>query len=468
MKILLVQPNPRCCNISFACSNIPLGPLYVAAALRKAGYGQVEFLDARMLRLNLKAVSKKIQDFSPGLVGLTGLSSEAAEIRKLAEAAKAAAPGCRVVVGGPCATSDPAGTLNDPHVDFVVVGEGERTACELAGALERGTPLEAVAGLGFKKDGRAVLNPPRPFIENPDEIPFPAWELADIERYFHLWNRHSQNAFIVSERVMPLVTSRGCPYGCTFCHNIFGKKTRFRSVENVLGEIEELVGKYGAKDIEILDDIFNLDLPRAKKICDEIVRRGIKINISFPNGLRADRMDEELVVKLKRAGAYLAVYAIETASPRIQKQIKKNLDLEKAARIVRFTAEQGITTAGFFMLGFPGETKEEMETTINYAVGHPFHFANFFYVTPRPNTELYETLAKDGARLGSAVGGDYFLYSVNLSAVPDTEFRRMREDAYDRFYFRRPLHLLRGIARIPNKLHTLKLLARAYIFRRWA
>lgn len=466
MKILLIQPNPRYCSIAFACSNIPLGPLHIAAALKAAGHDRVEFLDARMLRLSRKAAAGRIRAFAPDLVGITGLTSEAPEIYSLAAAAKAASPGCKVVVGGPGATSDPSALLGDACVDFVVFGEGEATACELAGALERGTPVDGIAGLGHKKDGRAVLNPPRPFIENADDIPPPAWEAADIERYFHLWNRHSQNPFIVSERVMPLITSRGCPYGCTYCHNIFGKKTRFMSVPAVLREIEKMVDKYGVRDIEILDDIFNLDLERAKAICDEIVRRGIKINISFPNGLRADRMDEELIVKLKRAGAHMAVYAIETASPRLQKQIKKNLDLEKAARMVRFTAAQGITTAGFFMLGFPGETREEILSTIKFARDLPFQFANFFYVTPRPNTELYDTVVKDGGHVNT--GGDYFLFSGNLSAVPDEEFRRMRKKAYDMFYFRRPLHLLRAIARIPNKLHVLKLLARAYVFRRWA
>ena len=130
-------------------------------------------------------------------------------------------------------------------------------------------------------------------------------------------------------------------------------------------EIELLVEKYKIGEIEIVDDIFNIDLPRAKQICDEIIRRKLKIKISFPNGLRVDRMDEELVLKLKQAGTHLLDYAIETGSPELQKRIGKNLDLAKAREIIKLTAAQGIFTGGFFMLGFPDETKEQMLATVN-------------------------------------------------------------------------------------------------------
>jgi len=467
MKILLIQPNPRYCAVSFTCSSIPLGPLYIAAALRQAGHTQLQFVDARMLRLNLKKVTERIRNFAPDMVGITGLSSEAKEIHKLAAAARTAAPGCRVVVGGPYATSSPAEALEDPSIDFVVIGEGEKTACALAAALEGGTPLEAVDGLGFKKDGCPVINQRRAAIEEVDDLPFPAWDLAEIEKYFRLWNRHSQNPFIVSERVMPLFTSRGCPYGCVYCHNIFGKKARLRSVPDVVREIKLLVEHYGAGEIEVVDDIFNIDLPRAKAICDEIVRLGLKVKISFPNGLRVDQMDEELILKLKQAGTHLVVYAIESASPRVQRQIMKNIDLEKAARIIKFTAAQGIIVGGFFMFGFPDETREEMLSTIKFARELPFDLANFFYVTPRPGTALYETAVKGNAALEKVHNGDYFRFSVNLSAVPEEEFRLMRDKASEAFYHR-PLHFLRVLLLVPNKVYVLKLFIRAFFLRCWA
>ena len=456
MKILLIQPNPRGYYDWPVCANIPLGLLYIAAALREAGCGEITILDARLENLNLEQISWRIENAAPDIVGITGLSTEAAAVHALAGLARKTMPRCKVVIGGPYAITSPEEALHDPDIDFAVLGEGERTVCELVAALERGGTLAGIAGLAFKEGGLPVINPRRAAIEEIDAIPFPAWDLLNMEEYFQLWVRHSQNPFPASERVMPLFTSRGCPYGCIFCHNIFGKKTRLRSVASVMAELDLLVKKYKVGEIEIIDDIFNIDLPRAKQICDEIIRRKLKLKLSFPNGLRVDRMDEELVLKLRKAGAHLMAYAIETGSPAVQKRIGKNLDLEKARRMVKFTAAQGIFLGVFFMLGFPDETKEEMLSTVNFAMELPFHQANFFYVTPRPNTALYEIAAKRGGGLETAGQSHYFKFSVNLSAVPDEELKRIMELAGSGFY-NRLSQKWRIVRDVPNKLHILKL-----------
>ncbi|HNW43291.1 MAG TPA: radical SAM protein [Elusimicrobiales bacterium] len=467
MKILLIQPNPRTFSFRPVCASLPLGLLYVAAALRQAGCGEVSVLDARMLRLNHKEISARIRDLAPDLVGLTGMSTEAEFIHALARLAKEAAPRCKVVVGGPYATTSPEEAVGDPNIDFAVLGEGEGTACELAAALAQGGEVAGLAGLAYKKDGRPAVNPRRPVIEDIDSLPMPAWDLVDVEKYFHLWVRHSQNPFPYSERIMPLFTSRGCPYGCVYCHNIFGKKTRLRSVDSVLREIELLVEKYGVGEIEITDDIFNIDLPRAKAICDGIVRRGIKIKISFPNGLRVDRMDEELVLKLRAAGTHALAYAIESGSPAVQRRIGKNLDLEKARQIIRFTYAQGIIVCGFFMLGFPDETKEELLSTARFAREVPFHQANFFFVTPRPNTALYEMARNKISAQKADTGANYFNFSVNLSAVSDSDLRDIMEEAGNSFYHR-PVQFLRVLSNVPNKLYLFKVVARYFFLRGWA
>ncbi|MEI7528021.1 MAG: radical SAM protein [Elusimicrobiota bacterium] len=464
MKILLIQPNPRACYAWPVCASIPLGLLYVAAALRKAGFGDAAVLDARMQRLGHGEISRRIKEFSPDLVGITGMSTEAGEIHALARLARAADARCRVVVGGPYATTSPEAAVADPDIDFAVTGEGESTVCELAAALERGGGISGLAGLAYKKDGLPVVNPRREAIEDIDGLPLPAWDLLDMEKYFHLWVRHSQNPFPADQRIMPLFTSRGCPYGCVYCHNIFGKKARLRSVGSVLREIELLVGKYKAGEIEIIDDIFNIDLPRAKRICDEIIRRGIKVKLSFPNGLRVDRMDAELVRKLRAAGTHLLAYAIESGSPAVQRTMGKNLDLEKAREIIKLTAAQGILIGGFFMLGFPDETKEQMLATVNFARELPFHQANFFYVTPRPGTALYEMAAKKTAGLEKAERSNYFRFSVNLSAVSDEELKEMMRRAEAGTYGR-PYQLLKALISVPDKLYLMKLLLRAFFLR---
>ena len=467
MKILLIQPNPRSCYALPACSSIPLGLLYIAAALRQAGFGLLAVLDARMERLGHKKVSARIRAFAPDIVGITAMSTEAPEAHNLARLAREAAHGCKVVVGGPYAITSPEEVLNDPNIDFAVMGEGEETVCELAAALESGGDLSAIQGLAYKKDGRPVINPRRAMIADLDAMPFPAWDLLDIERYFGLWARHSQNPFPASDRIMPLFTSRGCPYSCIYCHNIFGKKARLRSVENVMREIELLVEKYKVGELELTDDIFNIDLPRAKKICDEIIRRGIKVKLSFPNGLRVDRMDAELVLKLKAAGTHLLAYAIEAGSPAVQKRIGKNLDLEKAREIIKLTAAQGIFIGGFFMLGFPGETKEEMLATAAFARDLPFHQANFFFVTPKPNTPLYEMAGGKARGLEKAAHANYFRFSVNLSAVSDEELQEIMDQAGTGFYDRLAQQW-KIVRDVPNKPYILKLLFRAFFLRRWA
>ncbi|PIU17959.1 MAG: hypothetical protein COT18_11490 [Elusimicrobia bacterium CG08_land_8_20_14_0_20_59_10] len=467
MKILLIQPNPRGYYAWPVCACIPLGLLYIAAALRRTEGRQIEIMDARCENLGQKAIAARITQFAPDVVGITGLNPEASAVLAVASLAKKAAPACKVIVGGPYAITSPEEALFCPDIDFAVLGEGEETACALIEALETGSlKFAAIDGLAFRENGLVVVNKRRAPIEDIDGIPFPAWDLVNVKKYFGLWVRHSQNPFPASQRIMPVFTSRGCPYGCIFCHNIFGKKTRLRSVESVMREIELLVEKYRIGEIEIIDDIFNIDLPRAEKICDEIIRRGIKIKLSFPNGLRVDTMDEELLLKLKKAGLHLLAYAIESGSPAVQKRMGKHLNLEKAARMARFTNEQGIFFGGFFMLGFPGETREELQATLRFSREVPFHQANFFFVTPRPNTVLYEMAAKQIGGVGKVAHASYFRFSVNLSAVSDEELQKTMEEA--EAYYAHPLRFLRAFLKIPDKLYVLRLVLRAFFLRRFA
>ncbi len=463
MKILLIQPNPRNCGVWPTISAPPLGLLYVAAALRGAGFKDITLLDCRAERLGRGAAAGRIAAAAPDLVGVSGMSTEAEEVKALARLAKSSRPGCRVVVGGPYAITTPEDALSEPAVDFAVRGEGESPARLLAEALRDGADWAGIPGLVFRKDGALSVNSMEPGPEDADSIPFPAWDLIDPELYFGLWNRHSLNPFPSSGRVLPLFTSRGCPYNCCYCHDIFGKKARFRSVAGVMREIELLVRGYGAEEIEIVDDIFNLDLPRAKEICREIVRRGLRIRLSFPNGLRADRMDRELISLMREAGTHLVYYAIESGSPAVQRRIGKNLDLDKAREAVAETARQGILVGGFFMLGFPGETWEELVSTVEFPQGLHFFAASYFFVTPRPGTPLYAMALKARPGLAKAALKDYFNLSVNLSAVSDNELRGLLRLANERFYT--PGRMWRAFRRLPSLKETAKMVLRAVLLR---
>ena len=445
MKIAIVIPNVR-----EVIRSLPLGPLYVASYLRKEGYQDISIIDARHEHLSHAGISQRIKDLSPDVVGISGLSMESSEIHSLAGLAKAVDRNFKVIVGGPYATSSAEHILKDPNVDFVVIGEGERTVARLFHALENGKDFSEIEGLAYKRDQTCVVNPAQSAIEDLDAIPFPAWDLIDMEGYFNDIHNHSNNPIPTSNRIAPLFTSRGCPYPCTYCHNIFGKKIRFRSVGNVMEEIETLVKHYRVHEIEIIDDCFNFDLPRAKEICDEIIRRGIKIALSFPNALRVDRMDEELIVKLKQAGTRVIFYAIESASPAVQQRIKKNLDLEKAKKIIKQTSGHGIVTGGYFMLGFPGETKEEMLQTVKFAKDMPFHIINMFYVTPPPNTAMFNDLFGKNGGLKNIKVNCYQRLTYNVSEVKDQELKNIRSMAHREFYLR-PRQMWRIWKAIPDK-----------------
>ncbi|MBC8204623.1 MAG: radical SAM protein, partial [FCB group bacterium] len=276
------------------------------------------------------------------------------------------------------------------------------------------------------------------------------------EEYFRpsASKRRLTNPIQMKRRGIPVVSTRGCPYGCTYCHNIFGRKLRKRSPENVIAELKWLKEKLAIEEIEYIDDVFNLDIKRAKLIMDMMIAEKLNLKFSFPNGLRADQMDEELIDKMKAAGCYRINYAIESGSDRIQKQIHKNLNLERAMEIINYTAEKNISVGGFFMLGFQDETESEMRRTIDFALKSKCHTASFFILTPFPGTEMYREAAAAGYDM-EGIYSDYGAVSANISQVSSEQILKMRKDAFRRFYFD-PIRMCSIFRTTPNKMALLR------------
>jgi radical SAM superfamily enzyme YgiQ (UPF0313 family) len=265
-----------------------------------------------------------------------------------------------------------------------------------------------------------------------------------------------------------MFSSRACPWRCSYCHNSYGKQFRERSAAHVLAEIELLVEKHGVKELVFMDDIFNFRPERAKAIAQGIIDKGWKLALTFPNGFRGDILDEELVVLLKKAGMYRCMVAVESASPRLQKVMKKNLKVDKVRSIVDFIAKEGVMVHGAFMLGFPSETEEEMEETIEWAATSAFHTAAFFRVIPFKGTALYEQIRHAGYELPT----DWSKYEpyqaeINLSEVPESRIFELRKKAYRRFYLN-PRRLWRIFELIPQKQHMLPYLALLFARRAYA
>lgn len=414
----------------------PLGLMYLASAIRKEFDRKynIKIVDMKLHNMPLERLRKIISEFSPDIVGCSVCSDEDKCMHEVARITKEFNKDCKVIVGGPHATSYYAEILEDSNIDVAVIGEGERTLIELFRAFEDEIDISKIPGMAFRDDSRIVFTGFSEFIDNLDSLSFPSWDLIDINAYSRK-NIFLMNTMLAGRKYMGIFTSRGCPYGCIYCHNIFGKGFRKRSPENVFREIKELHDRYDVDEIHIFDDIFNLDIQRAKKICDLIINSGIKIKLAFPNALRGDIVDKDLILKLKKAGAYAITYALETASPRLQKLIDKNIDIKRLKEAINFSSELGLLTKCYFMIGFPTETEEEVFQTIKFACSSRLLLASFFIVTVQKATrlfnmtrELYQDFNLDFNR------SDYYIANKNYEKFFTFSLSKLQKLAYRRFF----------------------------------
>ena len=409
----------------------PLGLMYVASYVRETRGDEVRIFDTRFYKEPLKEIYRIIHDFEPDIVGLSALTLEAPAMYQIVHFVKMVED-VTIIVGGPHVTSVPEEVLKNKDIDIVVTGEGEITFKELLDNLSKGHGIAHINGIGYRKGNDIILNHKRDYIERLDMIPFPSWDLIELGKYAD----NASMSTIGFRPYMVVLTSRGCPFHCTYCHNIMGKKFRARSVENVLEEMRILIEKYNIKDFEIIDDISNFDRERFKKIMRGIIGNGWKVTLSFPNGVRTDLLDEEAVRLMKQAGTAEISIAVETVSLRLQRMVKKNLNLEKVRHIINVCIEEGMFVRGFFMLGFPTETEEELKSTINFACKSKIHEALFFLVNPFGGTELSKQIESMG-KMPSHVKPedfDYHAMPFNASDIPDKRLHRLYTLAYLKFY----------------------------------
>lgn len=444
MRILMV----KCSSFNREVPQIsyPLGLMYLASYLRAHhGSHEIELLDLRCHRDPFAVLSHRLSSATPDLVAISALTCEAASMHRVAAAAKACNPRATVVVGGPHISACTADVIADQNIDVLVIGEGEASFAEVVCAAEERESSPQIPGVGWRHDGEVAWGVPREPLADIDALPFPAWDLVDID----LYARRGRAGNLRRGRFLPLFTSRGCPYQCFYCHNLFGKRFRARSAESVIDEAREIRTRFGIRDLEVYDDIFNLDLPRAKAICEGLCSMDGRFQLAFPNGVRADRLDRELVALMARAGTTNLAVAVETASPRLQTLIHKHLDIERVREAISWADSDGIVTNGYFMLGFPTETAQEMEATISYAETTDLFFASFFIVTPYPGTPLWdETVAAHESISLDFEKYNYLSGYFNLSDVSGEELRRMQRTAYRRFYLRKAPKILSALPRL--------------------
>jgi len=411
----------------------PLGLMYLASYLRRRDDVNVRIIDMTPSGFSYDNLREEIRNYRPDWLGIGALTFESRGLHQVAAITKEVLPGLPVVAGGPHPSAYTNQVMEDRNIDFAVIGEGELTAEVLNQALRTGGPLDAIDGLAWRQNGSIRVNPRQRHVEDLDAMPFPAWDLVDIPGY-RRFDRMSRSGI---DDYMVLFTSRACPYHCLYCHKIFGKGFRARSPENVVAEIRVLYDTYGVREFEIVDDIFNCDLPRAKRIFDLILESGMRIRFALPNGIRGDHADEEFFAKARRAGAVYMAFAVETASPRLQKVIRKNIRLDKIKHNIGLARKKGIFCQGLFMLGFPSETREELLKTVEFAVRSKLHAAHFFIVNPYEGTDLADLARKMGKPVFNDFSNNYLTSGfTNLTSLTDKEVNGIRRRGLLRFWLK--------------------------------
>lgn len=425
----------------------PLGLAYIASVLESRhnvhiidalaeGYEEIRQENGRhFVGLEYGEISERIREISPHIVGIAvPFSAQAQCAVDVARAIKRVDRDTITILGGVHPSVRPIQCLTNPHVDYVVVGEGEHTIVELVDVLEREDydQLKKVQGIGFKKDGKPAVTPSRPLIEDLDSIPFPARHLLPMDIYFKLARRGYVPRHGLSRRWATVTTSRGCPYKCVFCsiHNTMGRVWRSRSPENVVREIEQLAENYKIKQIDFEDDNMTLNRKRMERICDLLIERGLDIEWYTPNGVRADTLDERLLRKMKKSGLKGIWISPESGVQRVVNQIiKKNLDLRQVEKVVSLCRKLRINVECYFVVGVIGETKEDIKSTISYSrrlKGLGATGVQFCIATPYYGTELYER-ARDCGYLHKSFSDETSTVSEANIETPDFTMEEIRE-----------------------------------------
>ncbi len=380
MKILLI--NPPLSGVQSE-ARLPLGLSYIASVLRDNGH-DVQLIDSNAFKLSYAGIEELVRNSSFDIAGLTGLITQFGQVKKIASIIKKIS-GATVILGGGLASAAPEVVLKKTDVDIAVIGEGEETCSELLKVIEEKGSLAGVDGICFRKDGEFVRTGKRKAVEDISSLPFPAWDLFPMESYFN------NDVMCMPKRRISLITSRGCPYRCTFCfHGIFGRRFRARTAENIFQEMELLYKKYRVRGFVFEDDTFVLNRKRVNRLCELIIENRLKVY--WTCNARINLVDKELIAKMKGAGCVEVSYGIESGNQSQLDRIKKDITIKEAYRVIEMTKKAGIMTHGFMMIGIPGETTETVKDSIKFCKEAGLQ-AEFTILTPIPGSKLYQGAA---------------------------------------------------------------------------
>ncbi|MFH2058564.1 MAG: radical SAM protein [Pseudomonadota bacterium] len=378
-----------------------------------------------------KEIEEQLRIFSPDLIGIhcnfTGFCQDSYQ---LAAIVKSLCPGIPVILGGAHATME-AEKILEEHlcIDYVVCGEGELTLKELTDIFiqERGQDVSGITGLCYRNsDGTIIRNQDRQLIADIDSLPFPSRKFINTDFYMRM-NAKSL-PFTKREPLGILMTSRGCPFNCIFCSTKIMWKRHWRalSAERVIQDIEHLIKTEGVREIVIYDDQFIINKKRVHKICDYLIVKKLGITLSLPAGTSVWLIDETLLKKMKKAGFYRLCFPIETGNLNSIKFIRKKINLSEILEKIKIANRLGFWTQGNFILGFPYETRKEIEETIKYAYNCGLDYVFFYIAKPFAGSEMYDIYKKEGLIQGIPHSSQIF--------VSDCDTKTLKADELNEIY----------------------------------
>lgn len=421
----------------------PLGLLYVGAAVTAWTDAKVELLDAPALGFGQDRIRRFVNELRPDVVGIQAMTFTLVDAVQTVRSVKQACPGCHVSLGGPHVNLYPEETLGIAGVDSIVLGEGERSFAEMINVMSSGGDMAKVPGVAVMRGGEVRTVEARPLERDLDDLPGPDRAMLENALYWSVLARRNP--------VTTMMSSRGCPMKCVFCDRPhLGKTFRFRSAGSVVDEMEDCVAR-GIGEIFMYDDTFSINRRRILDIRDEILHRGLKVN--WDVRARADNLDEEVAAAMKEAGVVRMHIGVESGSQRVLDAMQKGITVEQAYEAFELCRKFGVTGLAYFMMGNPGETREDVELTMKFIRDCAADYAHIAVTTPFPGTQLYRmglergVFSRDHWKEFAADPNESFHPPPWTENFEGEQLERMRRRGY-RLFYSRPGRVLRQLAGI--------------------
>ena len=403
----------------------PLGLAWLGAQLEQAAL-QVAVLDAHAERLDWDALAKRLREYdSLDVVGITATTSVIGMALEVARMVREEHPKALIVLGGVHPTVHPEEVIANPHVDMVVRGEGEMTMLDIASGVDK----REIDGITYMDGDSIVHNSDRELVKDLDSLAPPAYHLLPMDKYYPAAGASKRQPAI------SMLATRGCPGRCSFCYRLFGKRIRTRSGMRLAEEAKMLQDRFGIKEICFYDDTFTVNRKEVLAFLDGLEELGVDLTWSCFS--RVDSVDEDLLTRMKSSGCHQIMYGVESASPEILENIGKKITIAKVEEVIAVTKRVGIDVRAAFMIGNPGETKQSMEDTMQFAIKLNPDLVIFNIATPFPGTEMFRWADEKG--LITTKNWEHYDLSrpvMTLPTLSNEELEAFYSKAYRRFYLR--------------------------------